>query len=298
MKFQLLLILPIIIIACRPRQTETLRITHPEVLAALPLKIAAADFEKGKLALESYGDHALALAQFMRGDTDVLFIGTTLGATQAAKGVKLWRTPIWGTASILVRRGFSTQKSGELKLLAQKKIALPFAGSPNDVQLKRLAQKAGVAWRVIYQPHAQSVASLLAGQVDAIVVPEPIASKLVASGQAERFAVLADMEIKLFGDRALAPMVSFFIRDDLSPAKMAILTALEKKMREAVGTINMGNVNTDFWSKQYQLTPDVFLQGLKYTRFEFAESAVAIERSKMFLNNAGIRDISPDFFIP
>lgn len=254
----------------------------------------------GSVPLESrpFQDHALSMASFLRGEVDLLFTGTTLGAAQAQRGVQLWRTVVWGSASILTKN--RPGPGPALEQLSGKKIALPFAGSPNDIQMQRLSQKSGVRWHSVYQPHLQSVASLLAGQIDATVIPEPIASKLVAEEKAYRLAALSDLEKKILtDDEAPAPLVSFFVKKDLSPDKRKALVRLEQELQAALTRLNQDPTATSRrYAQNYQVSPEVLAMGLQNTLFELPHSSLARKRTLAFLRAGGLVNIDDDFFIP
>ncbi len=287
----------VLLAQCRPTTQESqLTIAHPETIAALPLQLAAKT--NPAIRLLPFTDHTLALAQFLRGEVDLLFTGTTLGASQASKGVRLWRTIVWGSASIITQANLKNSP-GDLKILQSKKVALPFAGSPNDIQLRRLCQKLQIIPRIEYHPHTQAAALLLKNKLDAIVVPEPLASRLVLEHGLFRLAELSALEADLLPQEAPAPMVSLFLHENIPSEKKALLTEVEKNLRQAL--VRLTSEAGDLAAQQapvYQVSPTVLREGLKHTRFELPAEPMARQRTLAFLRFAGIEVDEERFFVP
>lgn len=284
----------------RPAATRELVIAHPEALAAIPLRLAAESPLAGeKIRLKPFSDHALAVAEFLRGETDLLFTGTTLGAMQAGKGVKLWRTPVWGTASIVLRPGLKSSGQPALPQLAGKKVALPFRGSPNDIQFRRLCETRRVTPVIEYQPHTQAAASLLAGKVDAAILPEPLASKLIAAHGLVRLAELAALEEQALAGEAPSPMVSLFVGPQLAAEKLKRLPELERRLTEIIARIEKDpEAIAKLHAQSFQVSVEVLREGLRYTHFAFPEAAAARKRTTAFLRAAGIPEPGDTLFLP
>jgi len=299
MQRPLFLLLVLTFFSCQQKVEPTaLSIAHPSLLPALPVLLMAETPGPVRLERRPFQDHALSMASFLRGEVDVLFTGTTLGASQRAKGVQLWRTVVWGSASILIRTEPSAGDA--LEQLAGKKVALPFAGSPNDIQMQRLSRKSKIRWQSVYQPHLQSVASLLAGQIHATVAPEPLASRLVAEGKAYRLAVLSDLEKKILPtEEAPAPLVSFFVKSDLSPAKRKALTLLDQKLKQALQQLkDDSGALAEKYAESYQVSAPVLSEGLKHTYFDLPETSLSHQRTRAFLQAAGLENPDDSFFLP
>ncbi|MFZ5630366.1 MAG: ABC transporter substrate-binding protein [Spirochaetota bacterium] len=284
----------------RPTATRELVIAHPEALAAVPLSLAAESPLAGeKIRLKPYTDHALAVAEFLRGESDLLFTGTTLGAMQAGRGVKLWRTLVWGTASIVLKPGDKPSAQPALAQLNGKRVALPFRGSPNDIQFRRLIEIQKVKPIIEYQQHAQAAASLLAGKVDAAILPEPLASKLIAQHGLARLAELSALEERALPTEAPAPMVSLFVGPQLSTEKMQRLPELERRLVDIVARVEKDpGAIAALYAQKFQVTHDVLREGLRYTHFALPEAGVARKRTASFLRAAGIAESGDTFFMP
>jgi ABC-type nitrate/sulfonate/bicarbonate transport system substrate-binding protein len=294
-------VLVALFVACtRPTATRELVIAHPEALAAVPLSLAAESLLAGeKIRLKPYTDHALAVAEFLRGESDLLFTGTTLGAMQAEKGVKLWRTLVWGTASIVLKPGAKTSAQPALAQLNGKRVALPFRGSPNDVQFRRLIETQQSKPIIEYQQHTQAAASLLAGQIDAAILPEPLASKLIAEHRLTRLAELSALEEGILRTDAPAPMVSFFVGPQLSEAKLQRLPELERMLIAILKRIEKEpRAVARLFASRYQVTNEVLQEALRYTHFALPEAATARKRTVAFLRAAGISEPGAAFFMP
>lgn len=284
----------------RPTATRELVIAHPEALAAVPLRLVAESPLAGeKIRLKPYTDHALAVAEFLRGESDLLFTGTTLGAVQAGKGVKLWRTLVWGTASIVLKPGAKPSAEPALAQLNGRRVALPFRGSPNDIQFRRLIETQKVKPTIEYQQHAQAAASLLAGKIDAAILPEPLASKLIAQHGLSRLAELSALEERALPAEAPAPMVSLFVGPQLSTEKTQRLPELERRLVDIMARVEKDpGAIAALYAEKFQVTNDVLREGLRYTHFALPEAAAARKRTAAFLRAAGLSEPGDTFFMP
>lgn len=283
-----------------PQAPRELVIAHPQTLAAVPLSLMAEKPLAGyTIRLAPFTDHALAVAAFLRGESDLLYTGTSLGAAQATKGVRLWRTPVWGTASIVLRPGAAFSGKGALSALRGKRVALPFRGSPNDIQLRRLFEHHRIAAEIEYQPHLQAAASLLAGRIDAAVLPEPLASKLISEHRLLRLAELAALESQVFVDEAPSPMVSFFVTAQLPAEKLALLPELESRLSAALHVLHNDTPKiAKARAADFQVSPQVVVEGLRHTYFAMVPLKTAEARTRAFLRAAQLTRLPDNFFMP
>jgi NitT/TauT family transport system substrate-binding protein len=204
---------------------------------------------------------------------------------------------VWGTASIIAR-------DASLKTLADLKgrsIGLPFKGSPNDVQLQRILKKKSISEQITleYMPHLLASATMLQGDLDAIVVPEPIASRLVADQQGIRIIELADEEIRLFKSEAPSPMVSLFINKNIRSEKKALLPELERKLQAILAELAAHPEQiAGKYAGLYNVSENVLREGLRFTRFDLPDQKITRYRMEAFLKAANIELPGADYYMP
>lgn len=282
---------------CQKPTEKEIRLKYPETIAALPVKILAQKKIGGfTIKTQAFQDHALGVSELLRGEIDLLFTGTTLGAMQAEKGVQLFKTIVWGTASVILSPKYSTAsipKNEPWKILDGKKISLPFAKSPNDLQFERILQKLKIKVFKEYHPHIQAEALLLAEKLDAAVLPESMASRLVLEKNCVRLGELSRWEEQLFPELAPAPMVSLFISGKLAEYKTKILNELANELKKNLQEIESSPLQfKDFFP---DISQEVFLESLKYTHFRIFPTEEEKQKTVAFLKFGNI-EVSEDFF--
>ncbi|MCS6984330.1 MAG: hypothetical protein NZM25_04255 [Leptospiraceae bacterium] len=296
-----LLILLFFFVSCKKTTEEkTLTLQYPNTLASLPLKMLVVQKHDGfSLKGEAFEDHALAVASLLRGELDLLFTGTSLGAMQADKGVRLFRTLVWGTASVVLAPKYQNAKiptKEPWNFLKGKKISLPFEKSPNDLQLKRIEEKAQLKLQREYHPHVQAVSLLLADKLDGAVLPEPLASQLVLEKKLPRLGELAQWEEFLVGELAPSPMVSLFVSPTINDYKQRLLKELEAKIQENIRMIHEKKEEA-LQVAQDNTSPQIAKEALRFTRFAILSKEDEWKKTRAFLEGAKIK-IGDSFFLP
>src|SRR5208337_649627 len=168
------------------------------------------------------------LAILMRGETDLLLSGTSQGWENRLDGspIVMLDTGVWGLSS-LVGRDASITGFANLK---GKRIGLPFPGSPLDFQsrallsFERIDPDKDVA--ISFGPFAQNVQRLLAGQLDAAALPEPLATMVVRKNGLRRLVQYSSAWARLAGGDAESPQVSLFATDGWARDHAAVVAAL------------------------------------------------------------------------
>jgi ABC-type nitrate/sulfonate/bicarbonate transport system substrate-binding protein len=164
------------------------------------------------LQVSFFANHAQALALLLRGEADLLLSGTSQGWENRLDGspIVMIDTGVWAISS-LVGTDPSLKGFADLK---GKRIAMPFPGSPLDFQTRALLsfEKIDPDKDVTfsYGPFAQSVQRLTAGQLDAVALPEPLATTMVQQKGLFRIVEYSQAWARLTGGDRLSPQVSLF----------------------------------------------------------------------------------------
>jgi ABC-type nitrate/sulfonate/bicarbonate transport system substrate-binding protein len=203
------------------------RVLVSQTTAALPFLLMAGENSVPGVSLkvDFFANHAQALALLLRGDCDLLLSGTSQGWENRLDGspIVMVNTGIWGVSS-LVGKDPAIQGFADLK---GKRIAIPFPGSPLDFQTRALlsAEKLDPDRDVTisYGPFAQSVQRLLAGQLDAAALPEPLATTVVRKNGLLRLVPYAQAWARFTGGDPQSPQVSLFATESYARDHTAII---------------------------------------------------------------------------
>lgn len=219
------------------------RVLVSQTTAALPFLQMARDGVPGvDLKVDFFANHAQALAILLRGETDLLLSGTSQGWENRLDGspIVMLDTGVWGVSS-LVGKNPSIKGFADLR---GKRIALPFPGSPLDFQSRallafdKLDPDRDVT--ISFGPFAQSVQRLLAGQLDAAALPEPLATTVVKKNGLRRLVQYSQAWARLTGGDPQSPQVSLFATEgwarDHASLISTVIAAWDSASREVTAS--------------------------------------------------------------
>jgi NitT/TauT family transport system substrate-binding protein len=210
--------------------TTRVRVLVSQTTAALPWLAMAKDnaIPGVDLTVAFFSNHAQALAIMLRGDTDLLVSGTSQGWENRLDGspIVMIDTGVWGISSLIGKnpaiKGFSDLKG--------KKIAMPFPGSPLDFQTRALLANEKIDpdkdVTISYGPFPQSVQLLLAGQLDAAALPEPLATTVVKKSGLVRLVEYSQAWARFTGGDRQSPQVSLFTTESYAKINAGIIASI------------------------------------------------------------------------
>lgn len=280
------------------RPTGTLRIAVPRTVSSAPFFVLQDTIVQGhRVEVEIYDDHPLALTEFLAGRYDVLFTGYQLGLGrwEADRGVRHLGTVVWGVSSLVV----TNPSLQGIASLAGKRVLVPFAGSPLEVQLKALLRGAGILDRVTidYSPITQMPALLLQGRADAICVPEPIVSRLESQGQARALFSFASEWGRLTGDPR-SPQVSLFVRSADLPARLELFQELRALIKQRAEGL-FRDADVERIAQRLELPPALIVRALGNTLFGLPDNPTQLRLLQGYHSQVGEATvISADFLVP
>jgi ABC-type nitrate/sulfonate/bicarbonate transport system substrate-binding protein len=273
------------------------RISVPFSVSSIPvLELDGIEVAGRKIVVSIFQDHALTLAQFLKGDVDILMTGFTQGTAAYAGNpdVRELATLVWGVSSIMVRdRAVKT-----LADLAGKKLTVPFAKSPLDLQTRAILKAKGLDGKVSieYGPPQQAAALLLAGKTDAIAVPEPIPSQLEAGGKAFRLARYQDLWAAVAGDPR-SPQVSLFVLKGFAEANREFTAALVKAAAEKTQAVSADPAGAaERRAAAFKMDKTIVKKGLENTLFATPGRVEDTRLCAEFLSRLGLEPIDPAFY--
>jgi NitT/TauT family transport system substrate-binding protein len=244
-----------------------IRVAVPFSVSSIPvLTLNGKTIAGHRVDVSVFQDHSLTLAEFLRGDIDILMTGFTQGTAAFAgnRNVRHAATLVWGVSSIMVRDAGLKNLEG----LAGKSLGVPFAKSPLDLQTRVILEARGLAGKVSleYAPPQQALALLLAGKLDAAALPEPLPSQLEAAGKAFRLARYQDLWKAVTGGEARSPQVSLFVLEPFAGSHAGFMNGFIAAVAASTAAVTADPAQaaaaraTDF-----KLTPEIVKTGLDNT---------------------------------
>jgi ABC-type nitrate/sulfonate/bicarbonate transport system substrate-binding protein len=209
---------------------QQVRVLVSQTTAALPFLLMASEGAVSgvDLKVDFFANHAQALALLLRGETDFLLSGTSQGWENRLDGspIVMLDTGIWGISS-LVGKDPSIKGFADLK---GKRLAMPFPGAPLDFQSRALLSFEKIDpdkdVTISFGPFAQSVQRLLAGQLDAAALPEPLATTVVKKNGLLRLVEYSQAWARFTGGDRQSPQVSLFATEGYARGHAALIATL------------------------------------------------------------------------
>jgi NitT/TauT family transport system substrate-binding protein len=210
-------------------------ILAPQSTASVPLILMAREdpIEGVDIVTELFINHPQALSRVLKGDADFIFTGTSTGWEHYLDGgpLVMLNTGVWGV-SYLVGKDPAIRDFSDLK---EKRVALPFPGSPLDFQTRAILRKTGIDpekdLTLSYSPFTQSVPMLLMGQVDAAPLPEPLATDVTMNRGLLRLVDYKKAWAKVSGGNEYSPQVSLFALGEKSLRQGAFIVRFVDEWR-------------------------------------------------------------------
>jgi ABC-type nitrate/sulfonate/bicarbonate transport system substrate-binding protein len=119
---------------------------------------------------------------------------------------------------------------------------MPFPGSPLDFQSRALLAFAKLDpdrdVTFSYGPFAQSLQRLQAGQVDAVALPEPLATSLVRQNGLKRLVDYSRAWARLTGGDPRSPQVSLFASDQYASGHRSLISSIVTAWDAATRAVN------------------------------------------------------------
>lgn len=217
---------------------DTLKILVPKSSSSLPILLLAQEDPLPGIDIraDTFINHPRALALLLREEIDLLLTGTTQGWNNYLNGgpVVMINTGVWGV-SYLIGKDSSIKRFSDLK---GKRLALPFPGSPLDVQTRYILRKKGIDpdrdVQISYAPFGQTVPRLIMGQIDAAPLPEPLVTNMVKNKGLVRLIDYKEAWARVSGGDPRSPQVSLFSTKAFSRQHKELLKDLTAHWRTTV----------------------------------------------------------------
>ncbi len=235
--------------------------------------------------METFTDHIMSMAEFVRGDFELLLTGFTLGVSYYFENndIYLAATPVWGVSSLVTL----DPEIKTLQDLGGKTILVPFAKSPLDLQFKYILEQYNLldAVNIEYAAIGQAVPLLLAGEADGICVPEPLASKLILKNNASSVFKFTEEWGKVNNGEVASPQVSIFVKKNFADKYPDFIKQVIGKIDEKITEIeNNASIYAEKYAEIFELPVDVMNLGIANTLFKIYNYSRTIEISIEYIN--------------
>jgi len=195
-----------------------------------------------ELNINLSSDHQRGMSLLAQNDIDFLITGTNVGANAYNRGVnlKMLNVNIWGI-DYLLTNGFKAESWQDLK---GKDLAIPLQGGPLDFLARYLAEKNGLNpeedLNLVYRALPGAAQLFMAGELDAIILPEPLVTVSLARGASAEMSMDIQKEWAKYndGDQRI-PFVGLFVSKEFAqnnPQKTRVLNGLYIKGLEWVNS--------------------------------------------------------------
>jgi NitT/TauT family transport system substrate-binding protein len=295
-----LIIIVVSIVSCTDKKAmkQTVSISVPVSVSSIPILVLdGVNAGNTRIAVSQFQDHSLTLAEFIKGNIDILMTGFTQGLAvyEGNKKIVYLATPVWGVSSLMTRdKSLSTP--GEL---AGKHVIVPFAKSPLDLQLRAILAAGHLLDKVTieYGPVQQAIPLLLAGKTDAIAVPEPFASDLEIKGNARRLFTFQVAWAGITGGEGRSPQVSLFTTRTFAETHEEFLRALLVLVRQETEALVINPIEAaDTFADVFHAGRDVVLAGIKNTLFDLPATKDSIALCSDYITRIGLKQPESGFY--
>ncbi len=239
----LILIISLMFLAVLPAAAKEVNIQAPTVPAALPFLWMQ---EKAELPaaldlnINLSSDHQRGMALLAQNDIDFLITGTNVGANAYNRGVdlKMLNVNIWGI-DYLLTNGFKAESWQDLK---GKDLAIPLQGGPLDFLARYLAEKNGLDpetdLNLVYRALPGAAQLFMAGELDAIILPEPLVTISLARGENTEMSMDIQKEwAKIHGDQRI-PFVALFANGNFAADNPQFTDIINGYYKQGVDWVN------------------------------------------------------------
>lgn len=262
----LILIVSIMALAVLPAAAKEVNVQAPTVPAALPFLWMQEEAELPAaldLNINLSSDHQRGMSLLAQNDIDLLVTGTNVGANAYNRGVdlKMMNVNIWGI-DYLLTNGFKAENWQDLK---GKDLAIPLQGGPLDFLARYLAEKNGLNpeedLNLVYRALPGAAQLFMAGELDAIILPEPLATISLARGENAEMSMDIQKEwAKIHGDQRI-PFVGLFVSGSFAEENPQFTDIINGYYKQGVDWVNSNpDAAAELAAKHFEMPAPILKQ--------------------------------------
>jgi len=210
-----IMIMSFVLMAVLPAAALEVKVQTPNIPAALPFFWMQEEAELPAaidLNINLSPNHQRGISLLGQNNIDFLVTGSNVGANAYNRGlnIKMLNVNTWGI-DYLLTNSFQADSWRDLK---GKDLVLPLQGGPLDFLARYLASENGLNpeedLNLVYRPLPGAAKSFMAGEFDAIILPEPLAAVSLARGKNAELSMDIQKEwAEIHGDDRI-PFVALF----------------------------------------------------------------------------------------
>lgn len=181
-------------------------------------------------------DHQRAISLISQNEVDMILTGVNVGARAFNKGIniRLVNTNIWGI-DYLLTSGFRAESWSDLK---GKTLSLPLMGGPLDFLARYFLLENGVdpdSVEFVYMPSNNGAMAFQMGQLDAIILPEPMVTITLANYEDAYLSFDIQEEwAKIHNGENRIPFVGLFASWDFAEKNSRLLKKINEYYQKGI----------------------------------------------------------------
>ncbi len=256
----------LIVLGCNKQKSQLVNIGTPKTLSSIIIKESLS--ETTGYSVSYYDEHNLAMAELISGKKDLIVSGFSQGLNRYldSKDIIMIAVTGWGNSTILVK----DKQIASITDLQYKKISAPFVKSPIDTTIRAVFNNLNIETEIIYAPFNQQIAFLSTDRTAAIVIPEPLATMLIATNGFRKLTSLHDLWKDTFQYDMRTPQIALFAMKQRIPELKTKLDQAKKLIPENQTIINnhiliSGNIYSEKYSVELGFKAEYITDGYANT---------------------------------
>ena len=283
-----ILILSFVFMAVLPAAAKEINVQAPAVPAALPFLWMQEEAELPAavdLNINLSSDHQRGISLLAQNDIDFLITGTNVGANAYNRGVdlKMLNVNTWGI-DYLLTNGFKAESWQDLK---GKDLAIPLQGGPLDFLARYLAEKNGLDpeedLNLVYRALPGGAQLFMAGDLDAIILPEPLVTVSLARGENAEMAMDIQKEwAKIHGDQRI-PFVALFANSNFTEEYPQFTDIINGYYKQGVDWVNNNpEAAAELASKHFEMPVPILKQSYSRVNLNIYSDAESRKLTELY----------------
>jgi len=283
-----ILILSFMIITAFPAAALEVNVQTPTVPGALPFLWMQEKIELPaalELNVKLSSDHQRGISLLAQNDIDFLITGTNVGANAYNRGInlKMLNVNIWGI-DYLLTNGFKAENWQDLK---GKDLALPLQGGPLDFLARYLAEKNDIDpetdLNLVYRALPGGAQLFMAGELDAVMLPEPLVTVSLAKGENSVLSMdLQEEWAKIHGDNRI-PFVALFVNGEFSEKNPQFTDIINAYYKQGVDWVNNNpEAAAELASKHFEMPAPVLKQSMNRVNLNIYPDAESRKLTELY----------------
>jgi len=283
-----ILILSFMIITAFPAAALEVNVQTPTVPGALPFLWMQEKIELPaalELNVKLSSDHQRGISLLAQNDIDFLITGSNVGANAYNRGInlKMLNVNIWGI-DYLLTNGFKAENWQDLK---GKDLALPLQGGPLDFLARYLAEKNDIDpetdLNLVYRALPGGAQLFMAGELDAVMLPEPLVTVSLAKGENSVLSMdLQEEWAKIHGDNRI-PFVALFVNGEFSGKNSQFTDIINAYYKQGVDWVNNNpEAAAELVSKHFGMPAPVLKQSMNRVNLNIFPDAESRKLTELY----------------